>query len=193
MGDESVAQVLAPPQVKEATATCIGCHTSTPDGEFVGIGYYIVGDGGLDYWPNALALIDQDAGKVGSAPELSRGGRPGGARAVQPRGSHRSPGGHWVPGDRREITAYDDKASDAATLQWIDLEAKTLAAGSGTIARTGDPSSAAAPTWSHDGNTIALPYRPAASATGGSAQGATASTTWPRPIPARPRTSTTVP
>jgi hypothetical protein len=38
---------------------------------------------------------------------------------------------------------------------WIDLEAQTLGAATGVIARNGDPRHAGAPAWSHDGKTIA--------------------------------------
>ena len=48
VGDEHVVSVLKVPQVQQTTSgaseTCIGCHTATPDGAFVGFtGNYPVG------------------------------------------------------------------------------------------------------------------------------------------------------
>lgn len=149
-GDESVAQVLIPSQVTEATTTCIGCHTSAPGGEYVGFGIQ-----GATGWPNAIALIDPAAtGTVGTPPPfLGAGGIAALARYDQ--GITSFSAAHWVTGDRREILAYDNGGSTTNVLNWIDLEATTLATATGTIARTGDPSSAGAPSWSHDGKTIA--------------------------------------
>jgi hypothetical protein len=148
-GDESVAQVLIPSQVAETNTTCLGCHTSAPGGEYVGFG--IQGQTG---WPNAIALIDQDAGTVGTTPPfLGAGGSA--ALAQYDQGITSFSAAHWATGDRREILAYAANEGDTNILRWIDLEAATLAGATGTITRTGDPSSAAAPSWSHDGNTIA--------------------------------------
>ncbi len=42
-----------------------------------------------------------------------------------------------------------------SVLQWINLNATTLVATSGIVARSGDTHLAGAPSWSHDGNTVA--------------------------------------
>jgi hypothetical protein len=79
---------------------------------------------------------------------------------------------HWAPGDRTIVFSYDngdqgdsvspsyDPSTGAASsqtvdLQWINLNAATLATTSGKIARNGDTLLAGAPSWSHDGSTIA--------------------------------------
>jgi len=148
-GDESVAQVLVPSQVTETATTCLGCHTSAPGGEYVGFGIQ-----GMMGWPNAIALIDQDAGTVGTPPAfLGAGGAA--ALAQYDQGITSFSSAHWATGDRREITAYDDQGDTMNALRWIDLEATTIAAATGTLARTGDPNSAGAPSWSHAGKTVA--------------------------------------
>ncbi len=67
VGDERVVSVLKVPQVQQTTSganeSCIGCHTATPDGAFVGFtGNYP--------WGNALASVEpgrdrRDAGLSG--------------------------------------------------------------------------------------------------------------------------------
>jgi hypothetical protein len=148
VGDESVEQILLPAQVTEATTTCIGCHAAAPDGEYVGLTYSGTG------WSNGLALISPDAGTVGAPPPFLGAGAAM-ALARYNLGISSFSRAHWTAGDRREIAAFDDQGGTTAALQWIDIEATTTGAASGTIARTGDPSSAGAPSWSHDGNTIA--------------------------------------
>ncbi len=80
VGDETTALVLTPPQVQQPVwagpgdgggfpqppalepVQCIGCHTSTPDGLYVGFTVQWP-------WPNALASIQADSGSpVGAAP-----------------------------------------------------------------------------------------------------------------------------
>ena len=36
MGDESVVDVLKPLQFTARTVDCVGCHSSSPDGDFLG-------------------------------------------------------------------------------------------------------------------------------------------------------------
>jgi hypothetical protein len=151
VGDESVVQVLVPSQVTETTTTCIGCHTSTPGGAYVSFGL-----SGADGWPNALALIDIDGGTVGTPPSyLGAGGLAALARNNQ--GISTFSTAHWATGDRRAIVAFNDQTATTASdvLSWIDVEATSAATATGTIARNGDPNSGGAPSWSHDGNTIA--------------------------------------
>jgi hypothetical protein len=151
IGDETVETVLTPPQVTETTTTCIGCHTSAPGGEYVG--FSLSGSAG---WPNALALINPKDGTVGAPPTfLSTAGAAAVARNNL--GISTFSLGHWGSGDYRMIAAFNDVTASTQTneLQWIDLAAASAASATGTLARTGDPNSAGAPAWSHDGNTIA--------------------------------------
>ena len=85
VGDETTGTVLTPAQVQQPVwaqppdggnfpspitvepVGCIGCHTSTPDGNYVGFTAQWP-------WPNAIASVSADAGAVGSAPPwLSQG------------------------------------------------------------------------------------------------------------------------
>jgi hypothetical protein len=158
-GDESVIAVLAPAQYAQAqnkTAVCVGCHTSTPDGEFVGFtSAGVAAPGPADPWPAGVALIDPNAGAVGSAPSYL-GAAGGQALARGNQGGMSFSRAHWATGDRRAIASYDaNGAGSPITLSWIDLEATDPAKASGTIARNGDTQLAGAPSWSHDGMTIA--------------------------------------
>jgi hypothetical protein len=152
IGDESVVPVLVPTQVTESTTACIGCHTAVPGGQYVG---FTVNDSSNGY-SNALALIEPDAGTIGAAPPyLGAGGKASLAR--DDLGISTFSQAHWSTGDRRVIVAYDDTSAQTPSnvLTWIDVEATAAGNASGTIARTGDPNSAGAPAWSHDGKTIA--------------------------------------
>jgi hypothetical protein len=146
-GDETVEEVLNPTEYGQAqnatSTTCIGCHTSAPDGEFVAITTTTAAE---QQWSDALALIDPDAGTVGTAPALAQWNV--GAVAFSP--------AHWATGDRHAVVSYDNGASTTDIgLTWIDLEATSVATASGTVARNGDTQLAGAPAWSHDGSTIA--------------------------------------
>jgi WD40-like Beta Propeller Repeat len=157
VGDENVTQVLIPSQVTETATTCIGCHTAAPGGEYVGFSLpYNPPAPATSGWTNALAIIDTATGAVGVPPSfLGAGGK---AALVRPSGGISTFSlAHWASGDYRTILAFNDQTATTQTnvLQWIDLEATTLATATGTLARNGDPNSGGAPSWSHDGDTIA--------------------------------------
>jgi hypothetical protein len=152
---------------------CIGCHTSTPDGKYAAFTAQWP-------WPNVIASVE--AKTVGSTPDFLT---PGAMSAMSPNktGAYSEPEvekvmlgvqtyskAHWTPGDRVAVstrgsawhrsTDPNDKGSPTgvvAELVWFDLEAPSDAQGVAwdVIARGGDPRSAAAPSWSHDGAKIA--------------------------------------
>ena len=145
VGDEHVVSVLQVPQVQQTTSgaseTCIGCHTATPDGEYVGFtGNYP--------WGNALAGVK--AGETGQMPTFL--GSAGVNTLTQDfHGIISFSGGHWATGDHIAITTLSTQPVDpAANLIWMELDSGA----SGTIARTQDPAGAAAPSFSHDGTKI---------------------------------------
>ena len=181
VGDESVITALGVDQVKQAgrkdqggnprgngSVTCIGCHTSTPDGEAVVF---------TDHWPwgNAVASIKKES--VGQVPSYVT---PGAQEAMnQPwLGAASFSKKHFAAGDRIYVTSYGrnsgqiwDGASVSdqpnARLAWINLETTNpagpttgagLTAAEGTawgiLARTGDTRGAMLPNWSHDGEHI---------------------------------------
>jgi hypothetical protein len=154
-GDDSVEDILGPAQYAQAQgtdATCIGCHTSAPDGEFVAFTWTTSAN---TPWADGLALIEADAGTIGAAPPyLSSSGAQAlarwnvGAVAFSP--------AHWTTGDRHAIVSFDNENSGTnVVLSWIDVEASSAAQASGALARNGDSQLPGAPAWSHDGNTIA--------------------------------------
>jgi hypothetical protein len=158
-GDEGVATVLIPPQyaqAQQATSQCIGCHTSTPDGEFAAFTTTATAVGTpTQQWAGGLALIDQTAGTVGSGPAFLKSGGTQALARWNVGGFTFSPA-HWATGDRRAITSFDNSNNTSnIVLSWVDFEATSPAAASGTLARSGDPQLAVAPSWSHDGKTVA--------------------------------------
>ena len=139
IGDETVGVVMTPPDVKEYSASCIGCHTSTPDGKYAA--FTTQGP-----WANAIGSVEQ--GLTGNTPPfLGAGGKA--ALEQAPRGIGTFSPAHWATGDHIAVTTYNDQ-----DIGWIDLEATSLATATGVLARTGDPRHGGAPTWSHDGKTI---------------------------------------
>ncbi|HLK36459.1 MAG TPA: hypothetical protein VKU41_06870 [Polyangiaceae bacterium] len=158
VGDESVGATLVTSQVQQITlgaGACMGCHTGAPDGE------YSILSSNVNNWGDFIALVDPDAGAVGSTPPfLGAGART--ALAQGPLGMSAVSKAHWSKGDHVMI------GSDNSDLVWIDLEASSASAASGTLTRMGTQtggSSAVAPAWTHDGKTIV--YVASTSASGG--------------------------
>lgn len=181
VGEEGVVDALKVNQVQQGgrkdqsgnlrndgKVTCIGCHTSTPDGESVIF---------TDHWPWGIAMASVKEESVGQVPDYVT---PGAAEAMnQPwLGSPRMSPAHFGPGDRVFITSYGRASgqiwdgqtwsdSPAARLAWFNLETPVpsgpvsgaaLGSAEGTafgfITREGDPRGAMVPDWSHDGETI---------------------------------------
>jgi hypothetical protein len=149
VGDESVITALTPPDVAMPTnggqATCVGCHTSTPDGKFASF----VAQGP---WTNALASIEPVS--VGDEPPFLGAGARTFLAGAQELGIHTYSAAHFEDGDRVMITGSG--VGSQSQLVWVDLEATTPAQGDawGVLARTGDPRGVGSPTWSHNGQTI---------------------------------------
>jgi len=145
IGDEGVTPVLVPGQVQEYTTGCIGCHNSTPDGKFASF------SSSTNNWQNGFANIQ--AGMTGAVPPwLGAAGQA--AIETTNMGIHTFSSAHWATGDRIEISVHDPVDNGMAELVWVDTEAQNAPA-MGILARTGDPNFAGAPSWSHDGTTIA--------------------------------------
>ena len=145
VGDERVVSVLKVPDVKQTTSgaseTCIGCHTATPDGAFVGFT-------GNFPWGNAVASVEPST--IGQMPPFL--GSAGVDALTQDfHGIITFSGQHWNAGDHIAVTSLSTQPVDPnANLVWMELESGD----SGLITRTGDPAGAAAPNFSHDGTKI---------------------------------------
>jgi hypothetical protein len=148
-GDESVVLALQPSQIQMQTVggavTCIGCHTSTPDGNYAG--FTAQGP-----WGNGLASVQ--ASNTGAEPPFLGAGALATLTSQAPLGIQTYSKAHWATGDHVMVSPLGD--SPGNSLAWFDLEATASGMGMsyGTIARTGDTQDVGAPAWSHDGNTI---------------------------------------
>lgn len=146
IGDSSVQSVLTPAQ---ASTACVACHTSTPDGLFVGLtGSTDPGNGG----PNAsidLRSVDGNATRPSfvTPSALSLLGR------LDQHAAAFSPG-HWANGDHVALSMF--VVNGGTEIAWTDLEATSTAQGTGwdVLARAGDSKMAASATMSHDGKTV---------------------------------------
>jgi hypothetical protein len=150
VGDESVVSALTAPEVKTPTVggaavTCIGCHTSTPDGKYVG--FTAQGP-----WGNVLASIEKMS--VGAQPDFMGAGALAALAQFGELGIHTYSQAHWKDGDRVMVTPHGNYLN--AKLAWVDLEAQGSGEGLayGFLDRLGDPRGVGAPTWSHDGKTV---------------------------------------
>ncbi|EYF06801.1 TolB family protein [Chondromyces apiculatus] len=150
IGDENVATTLTPPQVQmpttnNAPVTCIGCHTSTPDGKFVG--FTAQGP-----WSNVLASIEEAT--AGAQPSFMGAGALAALTGFSEVGIHSYSKAHWEDGDRVMVAPLGTGV--ATQLIWVDLEAQASGEGVsyGVMARDGDTHGAGSPTWSHDGQTV---------------------------------------
>ena len=141
------------------SVTCIGCHTSTPDGAFISFN---------DFYPWGAVIVSGAAGMQGAPPNyVLAGGR---TAAVQPWvGITSYSKAHWTNGDHIMVaplgtnTANDGTADtdQRSGLAWFDLESAAsgnAAAIKGSawnwIYQPLNAQYAAAPSWSHDGNTV---------------------------------------
>ena len=176
VGDESVVQVLTPAQVagysggnpwltykqgdsETRPVSCIGCHTSTPDGAFISFN---------DFYPWGAVVVSGATGMQGAPPSFAlAGGR--GAVAQPWVGITTYSKLHWTTGDHIMVaplgtnTANDGSADtdQRSGLAWFDLESAATGMAAQTKGSAWDwiypPLSgqyAAAPAWAHTTDTI---------------------------------------
>ncbi|MCE9573448.1 MAG: hypothetical protein K8W52_09840 [Deltaproteobacteria bacterium] len=153
VGEEVVHPVMTATQA--GATECIGCHSSTPDGKFVGFSAYDLASGDRNRRAdlrstatatspafltpaavNLLARVDQNAPSFSAA--------------------------HWTAGDHIALTMYRPRPSATTDIVWTNLEAtaETQGVGWGIVARTGDTRSAASATFSNDGTRVAYVSAP---------------------------------
>jgi hypothetical protein len=136
VGDETVAQVLtcgskgcdikAPATAWETDdqglnlrpVSCIGCHTSTPDGNFISFN---------DFYPWGGVLASGQPASLGSAPTFLGAG--GYKAFIQPWvGITTYSGNHWMDGDHIVVAPLGTTSTDLDQqpgLAWFDLESAT--------------------------------------------------------------------
>jgi hypothetical protein len=143
VGDDKIKQVLVPTDLvspaptstpywmtmgndyKERAVTCIGCHTSTPDGNFIGFN---------DAWPWGGVLASAAPGSMGIPPTFIKAG--GFAALIQPwLGIQTYTTNHWADGDHVVVAPLGTcgsgqlcasgssvDADQQPGLAWFDLE-----------------------------------------------------------------------
>jgi hypothetical protein len=142
VGDETVRDIVRPSSAGSGTL-CIGCHSSTPDGAFVGFSASPRGDNGD---PTRLGLRAAD-GTGGEPTFLSAS-----ARTLMDRQNQEQPAFspmHWQAGDRVAVTMFP--INNRFEITWTDLEATSTAQGTGwgILARGGDGGQAAYASFFH--------------------------------------------
>lgn len=143
VGDETVRDIVRPANAG-AGVQCVGCHSSTPDGEFVGFSASPVANNGD---PTRLGLRSADG--TGAEPTFISAA----ARTLMDRQNQEQPAFsrlHWAPGDRVAVTMFP--VANRFEITWTDLEAASAAEGTGwgIFARTGDPGAAAYASFFHN-------------------------------------------
>jgi hypothetical protein len=148
VGNETVHDVLRPGQVGTG---CVGCHASTPDGDFIAFTAYTnpdaPADGHLDF-----RSLD---GSLTVPPWLSDPARTIVARQIQAQPVF-SPA-HWSAGDRIVLGTKQSTVLDPhSEIIWIDLEATSdvQGVGWGVLARGSAGGMIATPSWTSDGQTV---------------------------------------
>lgn len=153
VGDETVKDVLDPSKIPGSQ--CIGCHTSTPDGQAVAMSSSTNGGDG-----SGPAHIEIRNLKDNSVPSFITSFGQNMLNRLDQHAVAFSKG-HWASGDHVMLSALS--IADKREILWTDLEAASDARGTGwdVIARTGDTNAAGAPSWSHDGKNIVYMSAPA--------------------------------
>ena len=144
-GDETVVEVLRP---AAAATGCVGCHSSTPDGEFVG---FAASDDPATGIPSRIDL--RSANGQGLQPSYLSAA----ARTLLSRRPQQVPsfsGGHWKTGDRIALTML--LLAGRHQVVWTDLEATSTAEGTGwgILNRQGDSGEVSLPVFSHAGDRV---------------------------------------
>jgi hypothetical protein len=178
--------------------SCVGCHTSTPDGKAVAF---------KDGWPWAGILASIEKGTVGQRPSYVTDV---GAREIQMPfiGTFTFSSAFWSDTSHLAVSIYSQPSlgigwagerniATSSELSWFELSAPgTMPSGGqqvsaavvadkgstwGFIPRTGDSRAAVMPDWSHDGTKIA--YTSAAQIAGGHVGGLSADGVTPLTTP----------
>ncbi len=150
VGDETVKDILRP---TNAGSQCIGCHSSTPDGMYVGFSSS-QNPGNGD--PTTLGLLSAD-GNHTAAPFVSLSAQTMMARVNQEQPVFSAM--HWQPGDHVALTMYPTGTPKSQfEIIWTDLEATTTDQGAGkgwdVLSRGTDTNPAAYASFAHTADTV---------------------------------------
>ena len=151
VGDETVQNTMLASTVTEYSTQCVGCHTSTPDGNYA----VFSSNSASTTWDDGIGAVKADAGVGSTPPFLSVDGKA--ALQTDSEGIMTTSIAHWAAGDYMVLASSNDNHS----IQWTELDGVGAAA-TGTVPITsGDPNSNhTAPSWSHDGKNIAYTSAP---------------------------------
>jgi len=156
IGEEQVTTVLTPPMMGDGATTCIGCHTSSPDGLLAFVSRNTTGD-------PSRAVAARKADGTAAMPTMQEISPVAIELLTRPMQAVPAlSGAHYSATDAVAITVFYDAAvtGGRGELAWTDLHATDPAAGWGLLQRAGDPRQAHSPTWWHDGSTIAYTSAP---------------------------------
>ena len=137
IGDEGLKDIVRP---TDGGGSCVGCHTATPDGAYVGFSASEGGGAGL-------GLLSSDGQHL--TPSFVSAS----AQALMARQDQDAPSFsalHWTTGDRIALTMYKSE------IMWTDLEATSAAqgAGWGYLSRNGDLANVASASFAHTSDTV---------------------------------------
>ncbi len=148
VGDENVVDVFTPASVNGA---CLGCHSSTPDGEFVGMSVTdFADDGNPSYVQIRRGKEPHDEPAFLTLPAKALLGRTYQTLPVFSKS-------HWTDGDHSMLSMlFEQDPNEPTRIIWTDLEAASEQEGSGwgVLALNGDSKTPSGATWSHDGTKV---------------------------------------
>jgi len=147
VGQETVKDVLDPSKI--AGSQCIGCHTSTPDGQAVAMSSSTTatdGSGPSSIEIRTLADTTRSPSFISTAAQSLLARKDQHAVAFSK--------AHWAAGDRMMRSALS--IAGKREILWTNLETASADQGTGwgVLARTGDTGAAGGAAWSHDGKSI---------------------------------------
>ncbi|MBK9263098.1 MAG: PD40 domain-containing protein [Polyangiaceae bacterium] len=146
IGASDVTTVITPGAMNDGT-TCVGCHTSSPDGQ---LAFFSLRASELPFWVGGRR-VDGTSGVPSSMVVSAH------AAALLARTNQTLPTfskAHYSANDAIVLTSLADASTgDRFEIAWTDLHSQS--GGTGFLARVGDSRQAGTPAFSHDGTIVA--------------------------------------
>ena len=151
IGDESVVDILTP-TTADSDTQCVGCHSSTPDGKFVGYSDSVESYSGT---PTRFRMRSSDGDAtlptfISPSAQTLMSRQEQWLQVFSPL--------HWTTGDRigLDVMSLDGTVNTGTEIVWTDLEATSTAqgAGWGVVAREGDSGQAGYASFAHNTDDI---------------------------------------